>query len=82
MLKKLLLWKGDIISPVDGAQTTLHCLLADDIQSGKFYSQVGIYKDEASQAGGWPMDLPNPNATPDAATKLWDMSEKLVGVSD
>mmetsp|Transcript_25320 Transcript_25320/g.53487 ORF Transcript_25320/g.53487 Transcript_25320/m.53487 type:complete len:391 (-) Transcript_25320:565-1737(-) len=80
ILKKLLQWKGDIISPADGAQTTLHCLLADNIQSGKFYSQVGIYQDESSRKGGWPMDLPNPNATPEAAMKLWDTSEKMVGI--
>jgi len=78
LVKQLLYWKGDIISPVDGAQTTLHCLLADDIQSGRFYSQMGVYKDEASKPGGWPMDLPNPTATPEAAEKLWEASEKLV----
>lgn len=79
-MKKMLLWKGDIISAEDGAQTTLHCLLADDIESGAFYSQTGVYADKTSQAGGWPLKIPNPNATTEAATKLWDASEKLVGV--
>lgn len=80
VLKRLLLWKGDIISPEDGAQTTLHCLVADGVESGKFYSQTGIYQDVASRAGGWPMTLPNPNATIEAANKLWDVSENLVGI--
>eukprot|EP00567_Pseudictyota_dubia_P003437 CAMPEP_0197437710 /NCGR_PEP_ID=MMETSP1175-20131217/4886_1 /TAXON_ID=1003142 /ORGANISM="Triceratium dubium, Strain CCMP147" /LENGTH=325 /DNA_ID=CAMNT_0042967297 /DNA_START=35 /DNA_END=1012 /DNA_ORIENTATION=- len=80
LLKNMLYWKGDIISPADGAQTTLHCILDDEVVSGKFYSQKGIYKDEASQAGGWPMVLPNPNATEEKAEKLWSVSEKLVGL--
>ena len=44
-----------------GAQTTLFCLLDDSIlkNSGKFYSQTGIYKDKNSRKGGWPMKCPN-----------------------
>ena len=80
MMRQVFLWKGDMITPVDGAQTTLHCVLDDNIQSGKFYSQFGIYKDEKYRAGGWPMELPNPKATPEAADKLWEVSEKLVGL--
>mmetsp|Transcript_9464 Transcript_9464/g.15207 ORF Transcript_9464/g.15207 Transcript_9464/m.15207 type:complete len:324 (-) Transcript_9464:717-1688(-) len=80
MLRKFFLWKGDMITPVDGAQTSLHCVLADGIESGKFYSQFGIYKDEEAQKGGWPMEIPNPNATPEIADQLWEVSEKLVGV--
>jgi len=78
LMRNIFLWKGDMIAAVDGAQTTLHCLLADDIQSGKFYSQFGVYKDEASRNGGWPMELPNSNATPDKAAKLWEISDNLV----
>mmetsp|Transcript_20066 Transcript_20066/g.22597 ORF Transcript_20066/g.22597 Transcript_20066/m.22597 type:complete len:324 (-) Transcript_20066:443-1414(-) len=78
LVKKIFILKGDVITAEDGAQTTLHCLLADDIESGKFYSQVGIYKDEASVNGGWPLKLPNPNGTAENATKLWEASEKLV----
>merc|ERR1739848_468282 len=62
-VKQMLYWKGDIISPTDGAQSTLHCLLADDVQSGKFYSQTGAYIDDEKKKGGWPLDLGNPNAT-------------------
>jgi len=80
VVKKSLYYKGSIISPANGAQSTLHCLLDDSVVSGKFYSQTGIYKDEASQGGGWPMELPNPNATVESAGKLWEISEKLVGL--
>lgn len=71
---------GMMLSWTEGAQTTLHCCLADDIKSGAFYSQIGVYKDEAAKAGGWPMELPNPNATPEIAARLWDESAKLVGL--
>lgn len=80
LVRKLFLWKGDMITPEDGAQTTLHCLLSDNIESGKFYSQFGIYKDDASKPGGWPMKHPNPHATEESAKKLWDLSNTLVGM--
>jgi NAD(P)-dependent dehydrogenase (short-subunit alcohol dehydrogenase family) len=82
IMNQLFFWSGHMISAPDGAQTTLHCLLedADKMKSGSFYSQFGIYKDPESKAGGWPMALDNPNATPEVATKLWEASEKLVGV--
>jgi len=80
LTRKAFLMSGDMIPAFDGAQTTLHCILqdAEKVESGAFYSQFGIYKDAASKKGGWPMTLPNPNATPEAATKLWTESEKLV----
>lgn len=82
IFRKFFLWKGDMITPKDGAQTTLYCLLedADKMQSGKFYSQFGGYKDDASKPGGWPMVLVNTNVTPELGGKLWEVSEKLVGV--
>ncbi|KAL3809490.1 hypothetical protein ACHAXA_007961 [Cyclostephanos tholiformis] len=82
IFRKFFLWKGDMITPKDGAQTTLYCLLEDanKMQSGKFYSQFGVYKDKASKPGGWPMVLVNPNITPELGGKLWEVSEKLVGV--
>ena len=69
-----------MISAVDGAHTTLYCVLvdADKMESGAFYSQFGAYKEKDAQKGGWPMKIPNPNATPEAAAKLWVLSEKLV----
>mmetsp|Transcript_1252 Transcript_1252/g.1650 ORF Transcript_1252/g.1650 Transcript_1252/m.1650 type:complete len:330 (-) Transcript_1252:50-1039(-) len=85
VVRSIFLWKGDMIVPQDGAQSTLYCILADNdengVQSGKYYSQFGIYKDEKSQAGGWPMAFPNPNATPEVADKLWQVSSELVGVA-
>lgn len=82
LIRRIFLLKGDMITPVDGAQTTLHCLLedADKMESGKFYSQFGIYSDPASKPGGWPMPLKNPNVTEKMPGKLWEVSEKLVGV--
>ena len=80
VLRSLFLFKGDMIMPVDGAQTTLHCLLEEPskMQNGGFYSQFGIYKDPDYKPGGWPMKLPNPNVQDDYASKLWDASEKLI----
>jgi NAD(P)-dependent dehydrogenase (short-subunit alcohol dehydrogenase family) len=80
--RKIFLLKGDMISAVDGAQTTLYCVLedADKMESGAFYSQFGAYKDKDAQKGGWPMKMPNPNATPEAAAKLWVLSEELVAL--
>ncbi|KAI2512565.1 Short-chain dehydrogenase reductase sdr [Fragilaria crotonensis] len=82
VFRKLFLWKGDMITAVDGAQSTLYCVLedADKMESGAFYSQFGAYKDKDAQKGGWPMKIPNPNATPEAAAKLWVESEKLVAL--
>ena len=81
-VRQIFLWKGDMISAVDGAQTTLYCLLEDasKIQNGKFYSQFGVYKDKKHRAGGWPLEgeFPNSNATPEKAKALWELSEKLV----
>jgi len=81
LVRQIFLLKGDMISAQDGAQTSLHCILDDSVESGKFYSQFGIYKDYKSRNGGWPMELPNPNATPENADKLWEVSLKMVGVS-
>jgi hypothetical protein len=84
MLRKFFSWKGDSINAVDGAQTTLHCVLedAEKMESGAFYSQFGIYTDRELCPGAWPYKKSiNPeNATPENAAKLWDISEKLVGL--
>ena len=72
---------ADMITAVDGAQTTLHCLLEDAsrMQNGKFYSQFGLYQNKKCRAGGWPFEeMPNPNATPEKAKALWELSETLV----
>lgn len=84
LIRTMFQLKGDMISPVDGAQTTLYCLLEDKekMQSGQYYSQFGIYTDPELQPGGWPTPKSiNPtNATPENAAKLWEISEKLVGL--
>merc|ERR1719296_403961 len=73
---------GYMINVWDGTQTSLHCILSEPeaLEDGAFYSQFGIYKDKASQAGGWPLKLPNPEATPGNAARLWEESVKLVGL--
>ncbi len=73
-----------IMSPADGAQTTLHCLLDADApqHNGAYFSQNSIlYPQRENRAGGWPMPSPNPNANDDAlAKKLYDISGDLVGL--
>jgi NAD(P)-dependent dehydrogenase (short-subunit alcohol dehydrogenase family) len=82
-LKPLLRLAG-MIEPWEGAQTTLHCLLAPEVaeQSGAYFSQMGLYKDKKSRKGGWPMHSPNPAAYDAAAARrLWNVSEELVGLA-
>ena len=74
-----------ILSPHDGAQTTLHCLLDEDApkHNGAHFSQNSIlYPKRENRPGGWPMESPNPNAHDEAlATRLYDVSSELVGLS-
>ena len=70
-----------MIEPWEGAQTTLHALLAPEVehQSGAYFSQIARYQDKASRAGGWPLRSPNPVALDDdVAERLWNASEALV----
>ena len=72
---------GGMIEPWEGAQTTLHCLLSDDIPNhpGAFFSQTGTYRDRSKNGGGWPLRSPNPKANDDALVEaLWKKSEALV----
>jgi NAD(P)-dependent dehydrogenase (short-subunit alcohol dehydrogenase family) len=71
-----------MIEPWEGAQTTLHTVLADEVEPGAYYSQLGIYRDKAANAGGWPMRSPNPHAHDDeAAARLYAVSKELVGLA-
>lgn len=68
-----------MIEPWEGAQTSLHAVLADDIEPGAYYSQRGMYRDKKANAGGWPLQSPNPHAHDDAMVDaLWDKSVELV----
>jgi NAD(P)-dependent dehydrogenase (short-subunit alcohol dehydrogenase family) len=75
-----------LMSPEDGAQTQLHCLLDPDApsHSGAYYSQNSIlYTDRVDRAGGWPMRSPNPLSRDDAvAERLHQVSLELVGLRD
>ena len=70
-----------MIEPWEGAQTSLHCILAPDVPkySGKYFSQFGIYSNKSFNKGGWPMESPNPKAN-DAklAHDLYELSQKMV----
>lgn len=69
---------------VESAQTSLHCLLSDDAlnHSGAYFSQWSIlYQDPGTRDGGWPMEVPNPNArNMETARKLVAKSYELVGL--
>jgi retinol dehydrogenase-13 len=70
-----------MIEPWEGAQTSLHALLAPEVeqQSGAYFSQIARYKDKASRRGGWPLRSPNPVAHDDEVSeRLWQASEALV----
>ena len=67
-------WKG-MISPWEGVQTPLHCILSDELESGAFYSQVG----PRGVVGGWPRPCDNKVADDaELARRLWEASEALV----
>jgi NAD(P)-dependent dehydrogenase (short-subunit alcohol dehydrogenase family) len=72
-----------MIEPWEGAQTSLHATLDPSVveHAGAYYSQLGLYRDKASNRGGWPMRSPSPKANDDAlADRLWDVSRALVGL--
>jgi len=73
-----------MLSNEEGAQTTLHCLLDDDVpaHSGAYYSQNSIlYPEKRHRAGGWPMESPNPQARDEhLAERLCQSSLALTGL--
>ena len=70
-----------MIEPWEGAQTSLHCLLADEVENGAFYSQLGKYRDKAADKGGWPLQSPNPASRREGLVDaLWNKSAELVGL--
>jgi retinol dehydrogenase-13 len=73
-----------MIEPWEGAQTTLHALLAPEVLShaGAYFSQLGMYRDKSANKGGWPLRSPNPVAHDDAvALRLDQVSRELVGLA-
>jgi len=73
--------QAGMIEPWEGAQTTLHCVLAPEVTDhpGEYYSQIGLYREKAARAGGWPLVSPNPLAHDDkVAERLWQLSANLV----
>jgi len=81
---KALLRSFGMIEPWEGAQASLHALLAPQVaaQSGAFYSQRGMYRDKVYSDGGFPMVSPNPQANDDSiAHRLWEESERLIQVA-
>jgi len=69
----------------ESAQTSLHCLLSDDApnHNGVYFSQSSVlYRDRECQAGGWPLESPNPNVRDDVkAEKLVEAGRKIVGLA-
>ena len=67
----------------EGAQTSLYAALGPDVEAhpGAYYSQTGTYRDKAKNAGGWPLESPNPHANDDEmAQRLYEHSRQLVGL--
>lgn len=72
-----------MIEPWEGAQTTLHAVLAPSVDAhpGAYFSQLGIYRDRSKNAGGWPLVSPNPHAHDDQLADALDRtSRRLVGL--
>ncbi len=73
------------LSPFEGAQTTLHCLLDDEApqHSGEYFSQNSVlYPNRENRPGGWPMPSPNPQAHDmELAERLYQRSLGLVGLN-
>ncbi len=72
-----------MIEPWEGAQTTLYAALGPDVEAhpGAYYSQTGTYRDKSKNAGGWPLESPNPHAHDDEmAQRLYEHSRQLVGL--
>lgn len=73
-----------MVSWFEGAQTSLYCLLDDDVpnHSGEYYSQNSVfYPDKENRPGCWPMVSPNPDARDvNIAKRLYQRSLEMVGL--
>jgi NAD(P)-dependent dehydrogenase (short-subunit alcohol dehydrogenase family) len=82
-LKPLLRFVG-MLEPWEGTQSTLYALLSPEVpaHAGAFFSQTGLYRERAANAGGWPLHSPSPHAHDDAAAERLDaLSRQLVGLA-
>ena len=74
-----------VINPEDGAQTSLHTLLDENIPDhpGEYFSQTSMYRDNECNQGGWPMKSPNPKADDRKLEDgLWALSCSEVGITE
>jgi hypothetical protein len=72
-----------MVEPWEGTQTSLYAALAPDVEAhpGAYYSQTGTYRDKSKNAGGWPLESPNPHAHDDEmAQRLYEHSRQLVAL--
>ena len=70
-----------VITPWEGAQTTLHSLISNDVlkHNGEYFSQSGAYLRKEDRKGGWPIKSPHYTANDEKlAEDLWNLSLKLV----
>jgi NAD(P)-dependent dehydrogenase (short-subunit alcohol dehydrogenase family) len=70
-----------VITPWEGAQTTLHSLISNDVlkHNGEYFSQSGAYLRKEDRKGGWPIKSPHYTANDKKlAEDLWNLSLKLV----
>lgn len=73
-----------MIEPWQGAQTTLHAVLSDEVpqHAGAYFSQLGMYREKSANGGGWPLRSPNPVAHDEAVVeRLWAVSQQATGLS-
>lgn len=73
-----------MITPWECAQTTLYCVLDEDVprHNGAYFSQCStLYKVKADKPGGWPLEPRNPAVSDDEmGARLHDVATKLVGL--
>lgn len=73
-----------MISPWEGAQTTLHCCLTDDLQGGAFYARGGGHGWPHGVHIGWPCvpTYPSPATMNKAhAEKMWAHTEDMIAMA-
>jgi NAD(P)-dependent dehydrogenase (short-subunit alcohol dehydrogenase family) len=75
-------WIG-LMEPWEGAQSTLFALLSPETSKypGRYFSQVGWYRERSLNKGGWPLRSPNPQANdPALPARLTELSRRMVGL--